>query len=891
MFTDMVGYTALMQSDEADTRARRRRWIDALERHHLAHDGTVVQWMGDGSLSLFSSAASAVRAATSIQQELRAGDPVDVRIGIHLGDVVEEDGNVVGDAVNLASRVESFAVPGSVLVSDVTADAVANHADLSFLALGRFRFKNVGRPFSLHAVDAPGLVRPDRTELEGKGEALRAFPASLPRHPVGFVGRDEEVEAVSSLLQTRRLVTITGPGGTGKTTLAVAIAHAVEDHFDAAAFVPLAAVSRADDLLDTVADALDVKEAEGREALEAIAARIGDGRVLLVLDNLEQVADAGGRLAPLLDRCSALHLLATSRGPLHVRDESTFPLLPLPVPKDPSDVLTSHAMELLASAAQRTNPGFAVSDATRDALVAICQRLDGLPLALELAAGRFRLLPPERVATRLDDALSLLTGGPRDADLRHQALSATIAWSNDLLDEPQKDLFRQLAVFPGEAPLDGVEAVAGPHALDDLGTLVDVGLVQANGGRFSLLGTIRQFALRALEDSGQEQEVRRRHAAYVAAAVRGISKDIEGGDQVAGIERGMALDADIAEVLERSSESKDDVDAGLAIAGDLWMYWHLRGKHLTTKRFTERLLARSAEPTPGRCGALLALGLAEWSLGRMADAGRTWEQAFELAESLGSTPLAARAAFCVGVAHLDDPALAVAWTTKGREIAEGDGDKWATAFARGFEALATALAGDLEGARDGFRSALEVQEVIGDHEGAGFSLGGLAFLASATGDDASAITLYARAVTEYALIDDRAEVARVLGESAWVLLRSGDVDAARTTFLEAAKAYGDVASVRGMATSLAGLAAAAASASEHERAVAIAAAAEQLSGAEGIVNVYADAPQGEELIGEARSALGERAAALDARGRAMTAEEALAFALDEGAWSGSEVGL
>ena len=395
MFTDMVGYTALMQADEESAVAKRDRYVRALERVHDACGGTIVQRLGDGSLSMFPSALAAVRAAVAMQRELAEAE-VPVRIGIHVGDVLVEPERLTGDAVNVAARVESFAVPGSVFVSDTAYEQIRNQLDLEIASLGSFQLKNVSRPLDLYAIAGAGLVVPERSELTGKGEAIVALRASLPQPSTELLGREPELRDLAELVRAHRVVTMTGPGGVGKTRLAIEVARRLAREFPGgAALIGFADVTDSGGFLPALAAALDVKEAEERSTLDGIVALIADRTALLVLDNLEQIIDAAPDVAELTARCAGLKLLVTSRVPLRVAAEHLYPVEPLP---------EGDAVVLFSARAEATSPGFRAEDHAA-AIAEICRRLDGLPLAVELAAARVRLLGPDGLRDRLDHAL------------------------------------------------------------------------------------------------------------------------------------------------------------------------------------------------------------------------------------------------------------------------------------------------------------------------------------------------------------------------------------------------------------------------------------------------------------------------------------------------------
>ena len=331
MFTDMVGYTALIQADERLAVDTRQRYVAALDRQHNASGGTIVQRLGDGSMSMFPSSLAAVEAAVAMQQELAAQD-IPVRIGIHVGEVAIEPERLTGEAVNIAARIESFAVPGGVMLSDAAYDQIRNRSDVAVVALGRFRLKHVGRPFELYAVSADGIVVPDPGALEGKGERLASLPSNLPDPATPLVGRADDLVALLELAREHRVVTITGPGGVGKTRIVSELGRRLApDFLDGVVFVPMADVTEAEDFLPALAETLDVKEAEERTLGEGVIALVGSRKALLLLDNLEQIVTAAPEIARIVERCSELRIVTTSRTPLRIDAEREYPLAPLEI--------------------------------------------------------------------------------------------------------------------------------------------------------------------------------------------------------------------------------------------------------------------------------------------------------------------------------------------------------------------------------------------------------------------------------------------------------------------------------------------------------------------------------------------------------------------------------
>ena len=897
MFTDMAGYTALIQADERSAVAKRDRYWEVLDRHHGAFGGTIVQRLGDGSMSMFSSALSAVHAAVAIQQDL-AKEDVSARVGVHVGEVIVEAERLTGEAVNIAARIESFAVAGGVMVSDSLYDQIKNRNEINVVSLGRFRLKNVGRPYELYAISADGVVVPDPRALEGKGETFASLPNALPESTPNVIGRAADLACLAELTREHPLVTITGPGGVGKTRILVELGWLLAPEFlDGVAFVALADIAEPANFIPRFAEALDVKEAEGRTLEDGIATLIGSKKALLLLDNFEQIVAAAPAVAHLIGRCSELRVVTSSRTPLRVAAEHEYALAPLAVPapseRETTDSLLAYpGVALFVERATTVKGSFRLTDENAEAVAEICRRLDGLPLAIELAAARLRLLTPEALRDRLHHALEVLTSGQRDIPERQQTLRATIDWSHSLLTEAEQRLFRRLAVFAGGcafADLEAVCSIDGGNLLDELESLVDKALVQIDdqGDRFRMLQTIAEYARERLDASAETEELLLRHARRFADVAGAIRDGIEGTEQPESVRRGIAeegnLQAALEVLLSAASAGNDDAcQIGLQMCGDLLMYWHIRGKNLTARDYASAFLAADLDgaPTVARAGALTTAGLASWALGQFERANDEWADGYRIAAEIGAERQLCVTAWLGAIGLIGfDLDRGMRWASESVEKSRALGFVWAEAFASTVDGILHTVAGDLDAAQARYSYALELQRRIGDDEGAGLSLGGLAQLASIRGELAAAADLYLESLAAFEAIGDRAEEARILSELAWTHLQQGDPTNARRAFLESAQAYTDVASVRGVGLSLIGLAATEEVEQRPGRAVQIAAAAEVYAAQEGIVNVYSDETPGREYVEQAREALSvdEASRAADA-GRSLTIAEALELA-------------
>jgi len=891
MFTDIEGFTALMQTDEELALSTRAKYVEVLTEHHEAFGGTVVQYFGDGSLSTFPNSVDAVACAIAIQQAFRMPLEVPARIGLHIGNVIVEPSGIIGDAVNIASRIESFGFPGAVMISDSVQDQVKNQPAFDFVDLGKFRLKNVGRPFSIFAVDADGLSVPAPTALQGKGSQYASLPANLPEPTSALLGREDELVALTDLLNTHRVVTIVGPGGIGKTSTAIEVCRRLTTEFlDGISFIDLADVSDVTGFIPAIAEALDVKEAEGRSLTDGITTLIGEKKALICVDNLEQVIDAAPTLAELIVACPQLRMIVTSRAPLRIGAEYEYRLEPLAVPSqasetEPEDLRRYSAVALFIDRAVAVSPGFELTSENADAVTEICRRMDGLPLAIELAAARIRILTPEALLGRLEHALDVLTSGRRDMPDRHKTMRAAIDWSHSLLSDSEKQLLSRMAVFASGATIDDIEAVCSDElhgVIDELESLVDNALVSVTSDRFSLLQTVKDFAVEGLSNSGELEEVTHRFADHYAGLISTIGAGVEGTRQLAWMERGVAEESNIHAALDHlavqaSAGNTVAAERGMTANGDLWMYWHIRGRHVSALDHSVTFLESSVERTRGRARALNTAGISCLTLGRGEEAVAYATEAYDIAEELGDTHTQSAASVILAVVNMfTDLDASMSWASRSLALLRDLDHPFVLSLTLSFDGVFHALAGKSETATHRLEEALAIQQQRGDHEGSGISLAGLAMLANGRGDTETALDLYARSLAAYEMVGDRAEEARVLDEQAWTYMAHGDSEGARTTFFESARAYEDVGSVRGIGISLTGLAAVKALDGRHRDAMTIAFAAERFAEQEGVVNVYSEDNPGRVYLDKSTAELSpsdiDRA---KADGRSLTVKEAL----------------
>ena len=549
LFTDIEGSTRLWE-DHQDAMK------DSLARHDVilrdsveGHDGVVFSTMGDGVAAAFGSAPDAVRAVLDAQRRLRdeewgATGPLRVRMGLHTDEGrLRAPGEYVNRPLNRCARLMAVGHGGQVLLSDVTATVARDGMppDVGLLDLGEHRLRDLGEPMQVFQLAHPDLAT-DFPPLR----SLDALPGNLPRQATTFVGRDDDIERLAGFLRDRSLVTLTGVGGVGKTRLAIQVAaELVPDFPDGAWLCELASVSDPDAVWDTMAASLGIHPSPGRSLEDSVLEYLGPKRLLLVLDNCEHLLDSAAQVVDLVGKgCPRVVVLATSREGLAVAGEQMVAVRSLALPgADVSLEMISgaDAVRLFVDRAHDAKSDFALTDRNADAVAQLCRRLDGIPLAIELAAARVRSLTPEDLVARLDQRFKLLTRGSRAALERHQTLRNTIDWSYDLLSETEREALNRLSVFAGGADLAAAEAVVSGGSLDEfdvadvLSQLVDKSLVGVDeddaGVRYRLLESIRQYAQERLEAAGDAAAVRRRHADYFVAVAEGFGPRLRSRDQ------------------------------------------------------------------------------------------------------------------------------------------------------------------------------------------------------------------------------------------------------------------------------------------------------------------------------------------------------------------------
>jgi predicted ATPase/DNA-binding CsgD family transcriptional regulator len=588
-------------------------------------------------------------------------------------------------------------------------------------------------------------------------------PAALPQPPTRLIGRDLEVALIRERLGEDgvRLVTVTGPGGVGKTRLALAAASGLTASFpDGVTFVDLVDLRDPDLVLPTIAQALGIRDGADGPAAQRLPRALAGRRALLVLDNLEHLLAAAPALAGLLAACPGPKLLATSRAALRLRAEHEFALQPLPV----AGASGADAAALFADRAAAADPGFTLTEGTARVVTQICARLDGLPLAIELAAVRCAVLPPSALLARLDSRLAVLSGGPRDLPARQRTLRGAIAWSHDLLDERQQLLFRRLAVFRGGATLAGLAAVAetGSETLDVLAALVGHSLVRRHQGpdgeaRFTMLATIREFADERLDAAGERAAIWGRLARHVRALVEAAEPELLGIGQPAALSR---LDAELGNVraaLAWSVDAEPGAETALRIGGALMVFWTVRGLLGEGRRWLERALAAGGAPDAHRAKALATAGWIGYLQGDFA-AARTWlEQSRAIYTRRGDVR-----GHAWSLAVLAQVLPDVAMGRESFELFRQCADSWGMAFVQHGLGLRAIERDDLDDAQRQLEEGLARFRALGELRGVAIVLRTLAAAVEKRGDTERAARLLDECLDVLVELGDREALARVL---------------------------------------------------------------------------------------------------------------------------------
>ena len=755
VFTDIEGSTRLLHELGHERYGRLQDQHAAIMREAIALGrGVEIRTEGDAFFAAFQSPAGAVLTASAAQRRLAGhawpdGSEIRIRIGMHTGEGLLGGDDYLGIDVNRAARIAAAGHGGQVVLSSATAGLVEHDLPegVTLRDLGSHRLKDFPQPLRLHDL----LIEGVSSEFPAL-RSLDARPTNIPPARASFVGRTREVAELEPLLSTTRVLTLTGPGGIGKTRLAVHVAGRILDRFaDGVFLVDLSPLIDHEVVIPEIAATLKIRRVPGQDVSASVQAHLQDRQLLLVLDNFEQVIDAAPAVGSLLDSAPGLVLFSTSRVPLRLAGEHRYVVDPMPVPAPAAaadQVSSFDAVQLFAQRASSVQAGFVLDEASIPAVGRIVTALDGLPLALELAASRMGLLTAEALADRLTHRLPMLTGGPRDAPERQRTLSATIGWSHDLLDAEAQRLFARLSVFSGGCTLDAAELVCGEDldVLDVMARLVDASLVRrsdpdAGAMRFSMLETIREFADAQLDASGERLTIATRHAAWVHRLAVEAEPHLVDEEQSSWFEL-LELEHDnlraALDLAEEQGHDRHAVGTGLRTAAAIWRFWQERN-HLAEARVRlERLLSlpEAHHPDEARTRALGAYGGIVYWLSDYAAMQKAYEEAVTIARSLGDQALVANALFDLAFV----PSMVEGDFVAGERILHealevaGDDDQLLRSRILGGLGFASMFQGEPAAAIDWFEQAIEIQRTIGDRLGVPQNLVGIAGMQVLLGD-------------------------------------------------------------------------------------------------------------------------------------------------------------
>lgn len=807
LFTDIEGSTRLWEASPEEMSLALVRH-DALLRDVLQrHNGYIFKTMGDAFCAAFHTAPDALDAALNLQLALVTEawpeqTPLKVRIALHTGAAESRDNDYFGPPLNRISRLLATCHGEQVLLSAATQELVRDllPEQVALFYLGEHRLRDLGRPESIYQLFHPALPSrfPPISSLDNPD-----LKHNLPQQVTSFVGREKQITEVKAILKRSRLLTLTGSGGSGKTRLALQVAADLLDTSgDGVWLVELAALSDPNFVPQLVASVFGVTEEPGQSLTQSLIEWLKSKRLLLLLDNCEHLLSACATLADtLLRHCSQVTILATSREGLGISGETTYrvPSLSLPdskKPQTPESLSLYESVRLFVERAVQVQTRFTITNENAPALAAICHRLDGIPLAIELAAARIRSLSVEEVNQRLDQRFRLLTGGNRTALPRQQTLRSLIDWSYDLLSDAEKTLLCGLSVFAGGWTLQAAEQVCSGEGveeweiLDLLTSLSDKSLVVAEQRqghtRYRLLETIRQYARDRLLESGHASATRHQHLAFFLNLAETAEPELVGADQKVWLERLETEHDNLRAALEWSSGDSDSGERGLRLAAALWRFWYIRGYLSEGRSWLRDLLALPATAPVARAKALHGAGNLAFTQGDPLAAQSLLTAGLALRRELNDLPGIAFSLNSLGnVAYTqDDYPTARRLFAESLELQRRQGNQWGIAAALSNLGLVTLDQGDYPTAQALFEESLGLQRELGDQWSMATSLGNLGLVATSQGDYATAQPLQEESLALRRALHDRAGTALALGNLGNIALALGDYPTAHALFEE-----------------------------------------------------------------------------------------------------------
>lgn len=906
LFTDIEGSTRLWEQHPMGMQASLARH-DAIVRQTVeGYDGYIFKAVGDAFFVAFDSPSKAVSAALAMQRAFHAErwgvtGQLRVRIALDTGTAEHRNGDYFGLPLNRANRLIAAGHGGQVLLSAGTQQLVADSLPPNVILrdLGLRRLKDIFNPeriFQLVAPDLPANFPPLRT--------LDQRPTNLPAPSTSFLGREREVADVCDALRRRevRLLVLTGPGGTGKTRLSLEVASSLLDEFEHGIFfVPLTPIRDPALVIPTIAQTLEVPAGSGRSPAEQLNSHLRERHVLLVLDNFEQVVAAAPQVGELLTAAPQLKILVTSRELLHLYGEVEYFVPPLSLP-DPQqlpeslDALAAHAaIALFVERARTVRPDFALTPQNAPAVAGICTRLDGLPLALELAAARIKILSPQSILDRLSSRLAVLTGGASNLPPHQRTLRESINWSYDLLSPAEKTLFSRLSVFVGGWTAESAAEIVGEPAsamlqasiLDDLSSLLDKSLIRMEENkegemRFHMLETIREFALERLQASGEMAAVQQCHATYFLRLAETAEPELLRSQQILWLDRLEREHDNLRAALDWSLANEPET--ALRLAAALARFWARRTHLQEGRRWMERALAQPAVSPSVRAVALLSASTVANEQGDFATSRAWLEEAYPLWQASGNPSGLARmmsnmAAVLTNLGHLEE---AMSWREKSLALAREIGDDQGVAMSLNALGIAARDQGQHEKALRLHQESLLLFNKLGNRHGQAYASICLARVALLQGDYRQAAAWCQQSINLYAELGDQRNVAGTWKDMGFLALHHEVYPDAQRAFHHCLTLYHNLQDWEGMAVIWEGLAGVALNEGFPERAAQLFGAAAGLREANGYVGrrlLRADQVLVEKLAATTEARLDPAAyAAAFAAGKALTVEQAMAYA-------------
>jgi len=783
LFTDLEGSTRLWEVSPNEMQSALKRHDEIVAKQIEAFNGAIILERGEGDsvFAVFARASDAVAAACEIQCEMRLELwpeqlPMRVRMAIHTGEAAAD---YRSPHVNRAARIRAIAHGEQILISGVTAGIVRGSlpAEASLIDLGQHRLRDVAEVEHVFQLAHPGL-RGDFAPLKSLGN----FRQNLPVQLTSFVGRERERETVRGLIEANRVVTLVGSGGCGKTRLAIQVgADLLEKFPDGVRFVDLAPLTDGSLVVGAIANAAGAKDEQGSATVETLIRCVEGTKTLIILDNCEQVTQAcADTVANLLPAGPNVRILSTSRVALGLAGEMQWRVPSLSLPRSAmsiEEVARCEAVQLFLDRAAAARPGFAITAANAESITEICRSLEGVPLAIELAAARTKALTPREIRDRLSDRFRLLTGGRG----RHQTLRSTIDWSYDLLSELERRLFRRLSVFAGGFDFSAMQAIgAEGDPLDQIEQLVDKSLVTVeqlsdDKSRYRLLETLRQYAAERLAEAGEEEDARARHYAhYLALADQAYARRIE--EEAASLAR---LELDHDDFRAALTWARADASKLLRLASALGWFWHLRSHYREGRTWLEEAVRLNPdERSPEKARALWALSMILNWQGDVAAAGPVAEQSLELWNENGDPLELALALEGIGWLHFSASNYAVALHSMEDCVESYRKLGSAKLMTRGRVAVGQMLValGDIERTEPLARETLAEGRAQGEPKFVHYSLHYLADCALWRGDARSAVSLYGESLRAAIDYGNEMEAAMEMQGMAMGLMGSGRED-------------------------------------------------------------------------------------------------------------------